>query len=68
MRTAAADGDRIRSRRLLPAFGHSPCLIGKGPPLLDLGWIVDASWLAEKVSPPLQQRCGADRGELHAPG
>ena len=40
--------------RLLPAFGHLPGLIGKGPPPLYLGLIIDTSWLAEDVSPPLQ--------------
>ena len=53
-----------RSRRLLPAFRNLPCLIGKDLPPLDLGRIVDASWLAEKLSPPLQQRCGIGRGGL----
>jgi hypothetical protein len=48
----------IRSRRLFPRFGHVPCLISKDPPPLDLGRVVDARWLPEQVSVPLQQRSG----------
>jgi hypothetical protein len=47
------EATRIRSRRLLPQFGHVPCLISKDPPPLDLGRVVDARWLPEQVSVPL---------------
>jgi hypothetical protein len=45
-------------------LGHLPCLISKDPPLLDLGWIVDARRLAEDVGPLPQQRSGTRRSEL----
>jgi len=55
---------RIRSRPLVPAFCHLPCLISKDPPPLDLGQVVDARRLPEQVSVPLQQRSGIGRGDV----
>ena len=63
VRTTPDDPGKHRSR-LLPAFGHLPGLIGKGPPPLDLGLIVDTSWRAEEVSSPLQQRGGIGRSGI----
>ena len=40
-------------RPLLPALCHVRCLVSKGPPLLDLGGIIDALWLPGDVSPLL---------------
>jgi hypothetical protein len=49
----ASEGE-MSSRVLLAAFGHLRCLIGNGPPPFDVGWIVDATGMTQKVGPSLQ--------------
>jgi len=63
--TPDARSAALRELRL-PAFGYLPCLIGEDPPALDIGWVIDTAWLAQKVSPLLQQRSGISCGGLHS--
>lgn len=49
------------SLRLFPASGHLLCLLGKGPPPLDLSWVIHPSGLLGQFSLLLQQ-CSGIRG------
>jgi hypothetical protein len=54
--------------RIRPAAAPSvlpfALLVSKGPPQLDFSGIVDALWLPEGISPPLQQRGGTGRSGM----